>query len=136
MKKIIFATISAFCIICTLCAFTFDLNSSVKTLTHPYINTYYCTEARLGEINLLEKYEYFIITILDDEELEISFKKHKWQKYAFTCNYEFNEETHELSAGIGILGFTYRQKTIINGGTFYINMLVLNKPLFMKFEVK
>lgn len=136
MKKIIFAVISAVCLICTLCAFTFDLNSSVKALTHPYINTYYCTEARLGDVNLLEKYDYFIITILDDQELEVSFKKTEGQKYSYICNYDFDEETRELSAGVGILGFSYRQKTVINNGTFYINMPVLNKTLFMKFEVK
>ena len=63
-----------------LCAFTFDKDSSLKDLTHPYINTYECTAARLGNEDLLEHYEYFKITFLDEKQVEISFKRKKGKR--------------------------------------------------------
>lgn len=137
MKRKITAAVAALCFMCLmLCAFTFDPHSSVKTLTHPYINTYYCTQARLGDTDLLEKYEYFIITVLDDSELEISFKKIDGQKHTYKSNYTYDETTHELIAEIGILGFPFKQKATIENGKFSICMPIFNKPLVMIFEIK
>ena len=36
----------------------FQTQGSIKTITRPYIAQYECTEARYGEIDLLENYEY------------------------------------------------------------------------------
>ena len=66
----------------TLCAFTFDKTSTLKDLTHPYINTYECTSAKLGDENLLEKYEYFIITFKDDKNLDFSSCTRVFHDYA------------------------------------------------------
>ncbi len=120
-----------------LCAFTFDKSSSLKDLTHPYINTYECTAARLGNENLLEKYDYFRITILDEKELEISFKR-KWpnKKNVYKCGYTYNPKTQELSAELGILGYRFKQTTKIANGKFTISMPVFGRPLLMNFEVK
>lgn len=137
MKSKILSAVAAVCLcaLC-LCAFTFDPNSSVKALTHPYINTYTCTEAKLGDTDLLEKYEYFTITFLDEEQIELSFKPKEGQKHAYKCDYTFDDETNEFCAEIGILGYTYRQRTKIEKGQFTIQMNILNRPLVMKFEVK
>lgn len=136
-KIIAAAAVAGVCALCILlCAFTFDMQSSVKSLTKPYINTYYCTEARLGDTDLLENYDYFIITILDDEELEVAFKKNDGQRHSYKCKYEFDESTRELSAELGILGFVYRQRMLVEDGSFTISMPILTKTLFMKFEVK
>lgn len=128
---LLFSVLSLF-----LCAFTFDAHSSVKSLTHPYINTYECTRATLGNTDLLEKYEYFKITILDTENLEVAFKKNKGKKHVYTCKYDFNEETRELSAEIGILGFRFRQKTVIEKGKFTVSMPIFARQLIMNFEAR
>lgn len=120
-----------------LCAFTFDPHSSLKDLTHPYINTYECTAARLGNENLLEHYEYFRITLLDEKELEVSFKhKRTGKKHVYKCPYTFDAKTRELSAEIGILGYRFRQSAKITDGKFTISMPVLGKPLLMNFAVR
>ncbi|MGN0818433.1 MAG: hypothetical protein ACI4L9_05620, partial [Candidatus Coproplasma sp.] len=119
-----------------LCAFTIDYKSSVKSLTHPYINTYECTQARLGDENLLEKYEYFKITFLDTKELQVSFKRIGGKRHDYTCAYSYDDKTKEFSAELGILGFTFRQKTVIENGKFTISMPIFTKQLFMLFEVK
>jgi len=123
-------------IICSflLCAFTFRADSSVRELTKPYINTYECTDARLGEEDLLEKFDYIKITILDDEELEVSFKKKEGKKKAYVCGYTYDENTKVLCAEIGILGFRFRQQTKIEHGKFSLCMPILGKTLFMNFS--
>lgn len=134
MKKklcvIIIAVISCLC----LCAFTFDANSSVKTLTKPYITTYDCTFARFGNVDLLEKYDYLKITFIDDKKLEVSFKRKNGKKHTYTCDYTYNEETRQFEAEIGIFGFRFKQATVIENGKFTISMPLLGKPLAMIFE--
>lgn len=134
MKKklcvIIIAVISCLC----LCAFTFDANSSVKTLTKTYITTYDCTFARFGNVDLLEKYDYLKITFIDDKELEVSFKRKNGKKHAYTCDYTYNDDTRQFEAEIGIFGFRFKQATVIENGKFTISMPLLGKPLAMIFE--
>lgn len=120
-----------------LCAFTFDKQSSLKNLTHPYINTYECTAAQLGKEDLLEQYEYFKITFLDEKQLELSFKRKKGGKqHTYRCDYQYDEKTSEFSAELGILGYKFRQTTKISNGKFTISMPILGKPLLMNFAVR
>lgn len=134
-KKIIAPLLLIISLLCLcMCAFTIDSNSSVRTLTKPYINTYECKSARLGNEDLLEKMEYLKITFLDDKQLEVSFKRKNGKRNAYQCEYEFDEETNELSAEIGILGFKFRQSAKIENGKFTIYMSILGKPLIMNFS--
>ncbi|MDE6849734.1 MAG: hypothetical protein K2J54_00225 [Clostridia bacterium] len=134
MKKKLIAVIFIAVATCLcLCAFTFDMNSSVKTLTKPYITTYDCTFAQLGKEDLLEKYDYLKITFLDDKKLEVSFKRKKGKKHSYTSEYKYNDETGEITAEIGILGFKFRQATKIENGKFNISMPILGKQLSMVF---
>ncbi len=135
MKRKIFAIIFSATLIClTLCAFTIDANSSLKSLTKPYITTYECTYARLGKEDLLEKYEYLNITFLDDKELEVSFKKQGGKRHAYTGSYTHDEQTGEFNAEVGILGFKFKQKSKIENGRFTISMPILGKQLVMNFK--
>ncbi len=135
MKKKFIAVIFIAVAACMcMCAFTFDMDSSVKSLTKPYIATYDCTFAQLGKQDLLEKYEYLKITLLDDEKLEVSFKRKKGKKHTYTSTYSYDDETGELKAEIGILGFKFRQATKIENGKFNLSMPILGKQLFMTFS--
>lgn len=122
----------SFCLF--LCAFTFDANSSVKSLTKPYITTYECTAARLGNENLIENYEYIRITFLDDKQLEVSFKHKKGKRHAYKCDYRYNEEKQTFNAEIGILGFKFKQEAKISNGKFTLCMPLLSKTLVMNFS--
>lgn len=130
------ASIFAMLIILFTCAFTIDENSSIKELTHPYLNTYECTRATLGETDLLEEYEYFRIILEEGDKLTVLLKRKNDIERKFASTYNYDDKTHELTAEIGVLGFTYRQKTIIDSGRFTISMPILNKQLVMIFEVK
>ena len=135
MKKKLFAALIVFSVLClSLCAFTFDMNSSVKSLTKPYITTYECTMARHGETNLLEKYEYFKITFLDSKELEVSYKRKGGKRHAHVCAYKFDDKTGVLNAEVGILGFKFKQETKIENGKFTVSMPFFGKPLVLLFQ--
>jgi hypothetical protein len=137
MKYKTFAiSIIALLTVTLLCAFKIDPNSSLKDLTHPYINRYECTQARLGENDLLENYEYFRIDILDEKNLEISFKRKEGKPHSYKSTYTFNAESGELTAEIGILGCKFKQAVIIENGAFTISMPILYRQLIMNFSVK
>lgn len=133
-KKLVLIFMIAATVCLTLCAFTFDKNSSVKSLTKPYITTYDCTLARLGDEDLLERYEYLKITFIDDKKLEVSFKRKKGKHRAYECEYKHDEENGTFSAEMGILGFKFRQETKIENGKFTLYMPIFGKPLVMQFS--
>ena len=133
-KKFFLAAIIAMLTVLILCGFTIDPHSSVKSLTKPYITTYECNYARLGEKDLLKKYEYIKITFLDDKKLEVSFKNKKGKRHAYVCSYTYDDEDDSFEAEIGILGFKFRQKTVIKDGKFTLTKPILGKPFIMRFS--
>lgn len=134
-KKIVCALIISAFLVLFACAFTIDPNSSIKNLTKPYANTYECTRATLGDTDLLEDYEYMRIIIHDNGKLNVEMQRKGGKKRIYQCQYTYDDNTCNLSAEIGILGFTYRQTTKIENGKFVISMPVLTKQLTMLFEV-
>jgi len=135
MKKKICTLITCGTLAFTLfCGFKIDPSSSVKTLTNPYVTTYECTKAMLGEENLLEKYDYIKIVFIDNDELEVSYKAKRGKRKAYRCAYTYDDETGEFEAEIGILGYKIRQKTKIENGKFNIAMSILGKPLIICFS--
>lgn len=133
-KFLIFTLLCAFLLVFPAC----DAGEigSLKALSKPYIATYECVEARLGEQDLLEKYEYIKITLLDTKEFEVSFKPEGGEKRAFTGEYTIDPETREFQGEIGVLGFSFKEKTKIEKGGFVIARNFMNVPLYMKFELK
>lgn len=122
-------------LLCLLfCAFKIEPNSSIKSLTKPYITTYECVAARLGNENLMDKFDRITITFLDDKELEVRLKKKNGKTSNHRCNYVYNDKTHSFSAEMGILGFTVRQEAKIENGKFTICMPILGKTLLMNFQ--
>ncbi len=119
-----------------MCAFVVDKNSSLKDLTRPYVNTYECVLARLGEEDLLDDYEFFTITISEDQTLEISFKRKDGKKHSYKCGYEYDAKTGALTAETGILGVRFRQTTTIENGRFTLVIPILCRTLVMVFAVK
>lgn len=122
-------------LLCLLfCGFTIDESSSLKSLTKPYITTYECTAARLGNENIMEKYEYIKITFLNDKELEVSLKRKNGKKKSYTCEYHYDEKTSRFNAELGILGFRFKQDAKIENGKFTVCMPILGRTLLMNFQ--
>lgn len=113
-----------------------DASGSVKSLTKPYIGEYECVEGRLGETNLLEKYEYIKITMIDDKKLEISFKPKDGNNHTFEGEYSVDGKTREFTGEAGIFGYKFKEKVTIENGEFVISKIIMSKPLIMKFKMK
>ena len=135
-KKLILTGAIAVLIILFACAFKIDGDSSIKDITHPYINTYECTRATLGESDLLDDYEYLRIIIEEGGQMKIIFKQKDGKSYQYESTYSYDEKTRELTAEMTILGYRYKQKTTIENGKFTIAMPLFSKQLVMVFEVQ
>lgn len=115
---------------------TSDKSGSLKSITKPYIGEYECVEARFGERDLLEKYDYIIISLVDDKKMEVSFKPKDGKKKTFDGTYEVNPETREFTGEVGILGVRFKESTKIENGKFTITKLIFSMPLIMNFKMK
>lgn len=111
-------------------------NSSLKTLGKPYIAQYECTEARLGDTDLLKSFEYVKIIFLNKNEFELTFKPNGGDKKIFKGNYSVDPVTRELESDISVLGHKFKEKTKIENGRFTVSKTLGGKELFVLFEVK
>lgn len=107
---------------------------SLKTITHPYIAQYECYEATLGDDNILDNYDYIRIILADMEELNIEYKLKNGERRVVQGKYEFNQDTRELTADIGIFGYKYKHSVNIINGRFTISKPIGTTQLIMKFQ--
>ena len=109
---------------------------SLKSLTKPYIAQYECYEGTFGGEDILEKFDYIEINLADKKNLELLFKRKDGEKYKYECEYTFDNNTNELSADIGVLGFRFKESVKIEYGKFTVSKPIGSKQLVMKFKVK
>ncbi len=108
---------------------------SIKEITKPYIAQYECVEAKLGDKNLLEQYDFIRIILVDNEKMQIVFKPKDNDKQIIDGAYDLDFKTRELVGEIGILGYKFKEKTTVQKGEFVISKTILAKQLYMKFKV-
>lgn len=137
MKKKLYLLTILFCsILFLLPACGMDMKSSIKAISKPYIAEYECIEARLGDEDLLKKYEYFYITLVNKENLEVSFKERGGKRTLVKGTYTIDPKTRELTGETGVLGFKFKDSVIVKNGEFIIEKNLGHYPLYMKFKVK
>ena len=107
---------------------------SLKSLTRPYIAQYECTDAKLGNDDLLEKFDYIKIGLVDKNKLQLIYKLKMGEKRVKESEYTFDAKTRELSADIGIFGYRFNQTTVVKDGKFTVTKTILGKQLVMNFE--
>ena len=106
----------------------------LKSITHPYIAQYECIEAKLGDDDLLKKFDYIKITLIDKENLEINYKQKDSENKSIKSKYSFDIKTRTLTAEVGILGYTFKQSTVVEKGKFTLSKSIGGKQLIMKFK--
>ncbi len=112
-----------------------DAEGSVKELTKPYIAQYECVEAKLGDTDLLEEYDYIRIVLADSEKMQLVIQPKNGERQIIEGTYELDFDTRELTGEVGILGCRFKEKTTINRGEFTISKTLLSKQLFIKFKI-
>ena len=135
MKKRLFIYV----VLCTflltfLCACDMKNAGPLKSITHPYIAQYECVEAKFGEEDLLQKYDYIKITLLNSNTLELNYKQKHGDNKTIKSNYNFDTKSRTITAEIGLLGYKIKQSTVIEKGKFTISKSIGGKQLIMKFK--
>lgn len=135
MKKrlIIFAVLCTL-ILTLLSACDMKNAGPLKSITHPYIAQYECIEATLGDDDLLDKFDYIKITLVNSDTLELNYKLKDGDNKTIESNYDFDINSRTLTAEVGILGYTVKQSTVIEKGKFTISKSIGGKQLIMKFK--
>ena len=133
-KRLIFIFVLCTFILTFISACEVKNAGPLKSITHPYIAQYECIEAKLGEEDLLEKFDYIKITLLDKETMELNYKLKEGENKSIKSNYSFDLESRTLTAEIGLLGYTFKQSTVIEKGKFTISKSIGGKQLIMKFR--
>ena len=106
----------------------------LKSITHPYIAQYECVEATLGDEDLLDKFDYIKITLVNKDTLELNYKLKDGDNKTIESNYNFDVNSRTLTAEVGILGYSVKQSTVIEKGKFTISKSIGGKQLVMKFK--
>lgn len=136
-RKIFFITVLISVLALPLfCACNAKELTSLKAITHPYIAEYECTSATYGDENLLDKYEYIEIILVNKSEMDIVYKPKNEQKHIIKSTYSFDSKTKELTGEVGILGCKVRGTTKIENGKFTVTKTIAKKQLIMNFKAK
>lgn len=114
----------------------FDENSSLKTLTKPYIAHYECTKASYGKRDLLEDYEYIEIALLDSKKMELIYKNKNGERKVVEGTYTYDDKKQEFKSNLGILGFEFKEPVVIRDGKFTIKKQIASKMLILNFKIK
>ncbi len=109
---------------------------SLKTITRPYIAQYECTSATLGGDDVLKKFDYIEINLVNKKDMEIIYKPKDGDRKVIKTTYSLNTQTRELTAEVGIYGYKFKQTTKIQNGKFTISKAIGRKQLIMNFEMK
>lgn len=135
-RKLLFVAVICALLITILPACDAQKAGSLKVITRPYIAQYECISAIFGDEDLLEKFDYIEINLVNKKELELIYKPKNGDRKIITTTYELNPETRELSADIGIFGYRFKQTTKIENGKFTVVKTIGKKQLIMNFKVK
>lgn len=141
MKRRLFVLLATLALcLCILPACEMDTESfaksSVKTISKPYIAQYECVEARFGEDNFMEYYDYIRVILLNNTEIELLYKLKNGEKKSVIGSYTLDTATREIDAEIGILGYKYKEKVKVEKGGFVISHTIFKKELYMKFQTE
>ena len=135
-RKIIFLTAILTLILLLLPACDARQYGSLKSLTKPYIAQYECTEAKLGEQDLLERFDYIEINLEPKNKMQVIYKPKDGKKNIVESRYSFDVKSHELTAEIGILGYNFKEATVVENGKFTLTKTIGDRQLIMKFKAK
>lgn len=120
--------------LCLLPGCNAQSDTSVKTFTQPYINKYECTKARFGEDDLLKRFEYINVLLLENDVMEIRYKTKNGEKRTIEGEYSVDDE-NELTCDIGFAGYKFKESVKIKDGKFKVSTVLFSRLLYMEFAV-
>lgn len=133
-KKLLLLSVIFLLLLTLLPACDAQNTGSLKSITRPYIAQYECVEAKFGEEDFLEKFDYIVLTLKDKENMELCYKLKDGERKIVKSAYSFDMDSKRLTADIGILGYKFKQSTVIENGRFTVSKSIGGKQLVVKFK--
>ena len=122
--------------ICSLIlALGFCPSDSLKSITKPYLGEYECTQAMLGNQDLLKEYDYITLELKADETYVLRYGKDGEDPHEETGKYTYDEKRQELNVDFGTKG-VFKRKFPLKKGELVVSFRVGIKQLLVKFEQK
>ena len=134
MKKRIILLIFTCTLLTFLCGCDVKNAGPLKSMTRPYIAQYECVEATLGGEDLLNKFDYIKITLVNKDNMEFNYKQKDGENKILETKYNYDLSSRTLTAEIGLLGYSFNQSTVVEKGKFTISKSIGGKQLIMKFK--
>ncbi|MDE6613435.1 MAG: hypothetical protein K2K28_02655 [Clostridia bacterium] len=135
-RKLIFISVLCTLLLLLLPACDAKNAGSLKSITRPYIAQYECTSATFGGDDVLKKFDYIEINLVNKKDMEIIYKPKGSDRKIIKTTYSLNTETREMTAEVGIYGYSFKETTKIQNGKFTISKAIGRKQLIMNFQMK
>lgn len=119
--------------------FTLAINAlamtGLKDIARPYLGTYECKYARLGEEDLLDTLDYIRFELLPKDIFKIEFRDKNGVKGLYRGHYTFSEKNGEITINENIFGKKVKKTFSAENGAIQVNLKFGDVPLSIKFEM-
>ena len=126
-----------FCL-CSLCCLTLPAcegsvyeMSSLTELSRPYVGEYACEELRLGEEDMLDRFEYVRLTLGPDGDAQLTWRTMEGGEGATLLYYEMREGSITLSQAGRMGAHTFP----VEQGAIVITHNIIGRMLYAKFRM-
>lgn len=109
--------------------------TGLKDIARPYLGTYECKYARLGEDDLLKSLDYIRFELLPKDVFKIEFKDKNGVKGLYRGHYTFSEKNGEITINENIFGKKVKKTFSAENGAIQVNLKFGDAPLSIKFEM-
>lgn len=109
--------------------------TGLKDLSRPYLGTYECKYARLGEADLLEELDYITFSLLPSNIFKIEFRDKNGVKGLYRGHYTFSEKDKTITINENIFGKRVTKTFSAEHGAIEVNLKFGDEALFIKFEM-
>lgn len=109
--------------------------TGLKDIARPYLGTYECKYARLGEEDLLDTLDYIRFELLPKDIFKIEFRDKNGVKGLYRGHYTFSEKNGEITINENIFGKKVKKTFSAENGAIQVNLKFGDVPLSIKFEM-
>lgn len=105
--------------------------SSLTELSRPYVGEYTCEELRLGEEDMLDRFEYVRLTLGPDGDAQLTWRTMEGGEGETLLHYEMHEGSITLSKAGRMGAYTFP----VEQGAIVITHNIIGRMLYAKFRM-
>ena len=104
----------------------------LKDIAKPHLGIYECTEARLGERELLDRFSYIELELKSDEKFILHYCEKEGEKQQQEGSYRYDKEKGVIT----LLGGGMERDFPFSDGVLMVVILLGGRTIHLKFEQK